>query len=147
MIQNNRILLLLWHLLLLYRDTQMNFEIHSIHWINSRSISENRTSTCYLAFLYSIHWFLSKNLFHLNSIFLISLCTILSTCMCAQSLSGVWPFVIPRTVTQQATLSMEFNRREYWSGLPFPIPGDLPNLGIESASVPFYLTYLIIEET
>ena len=31
-------------------------------------------------------------------------------------------------------LSMEFSRQEYWSGLPFPSPGDLPNLGIESRS-------------
>ena len=32
-----------------------------------------------------------------------------------------------------ALLSMEFSRQEYWSGLPFPIPGDLPDLGIEFA--------------
>ena len=31
----------------------------------------------------------------------------------------------------QASLSMGFSRQEYWSGLPFPSPGDLPNLGIE----------------
>ena len=31
----------------------------------------------------------------------------------------------------QAPLSMEFSRQEYWSGLPFPSPGDLPNPGIE----------------
>ena len=34
-------------------------------------------------------------------------------------------------VAQQAPLSMEFCRQEYWSGLPFPSPGDLPNPGIE----------------
>ena len=34
-------------------------------------------------------------------------------------------------VTHQAPLSMEFSRQEYWSGLPFPSPGDLPNLGIK----------------
>ena len=34
----------------------------------------------------------------------------------------------------QAPLSMEFSRPEYWSGLPFPSPGDLPNSGIEPAS-------------
>ena len=33
------------------------------------------------------------------------------------------------------TLSMEFSRQEYWSGLPFPFPGDLPNPGIEPASL------------
>ena len=37
-------------------------------------------------------------------------------------------------VAYQAPPSMEFSRQEYWSGLPFPSPGDLPNLGIEPAS-------------
>ena len=37
----------------------------------------------------------------------------------------------PWTVTCQAPLSMEFSRPEYWSGLTFPSPGDLPNPGIE----------------
>ena len=37
----------------------------------------------------------------------------------------------PWTVACQAPLSMEFSRQEYWSGLPFPIPGDLPDPGIE----------------
>ena len=36
----------------------------------------------------------------------------------------------PRTVACQATLSMGFSRQEYWSGLPFPSPGDLPNQGL-----------------
>ena len=38
------------------------------------------------------------------------------------------------TVALQAPLSMGFSRQEYWSGLPFPPPGDLPNLGTEPAS-------------
>ena len=38
---------------------------------------------------------------------------------------------IPWTVACQAPLSMRFSRQEYWSGLPFPSPGDLPNPGIE----------------
>ena len=37
----------------------------------------------------------------------------------------------PWTVLHQNPLSLEFSRQEYWSGLPFPSPGDLPNLGIE----------------
>ena len=40
-------------------------------------------------------------------------------------------FVTPWTVARQAPLSMEFSRQEYWSGLPFPSPRDLPNPGIE----------------
>ena len=40
----------------------------------------------------------------------------------------------PMDVACQAPMSMEFSRQEYWSGLPFPSPGDLPNPGIEPGS-------------
>ena len=40
-------------------------------------------------------------------------------------------FATPWTIACQAPLSMEFSRQEYWSGLPFPSSGDLPNPGIE----------------
>ena len=43
-------------------------------------------------------------------------------------------FGIPWTVVYQAYLSMGFSRQEYWSGLPFPSPGDLPDPGIEPRS-------------
>ena len=43
-------------------------------------------------------------------------------------------FVTPQTVAYQASLSMGFSRQEFWSGLPFPSPGDLPNPGIEPGS-------------
>ena len=49
-------------------------------------------------------------------------------------LSHVRLFATPWTVVYQAPLSMEFSRQEYWSGLPFPSPGDLPNLGIKPGS-------------
>ena len=48
--------------------------------------------------------------------------------------SRVQLFVTPWTVAVQASLFMGFPRRESWSGLPFPSPGDLPNPGIEPAS-------------
>ena len=48
-----------------------------------------------------------------------------------KSLSRVQLFVTPWTVAYQASLSMGFSRQEYWSGLPFPSPGDLPEPGIE----------------
>ena len=41
----------------------------------------------------------------------------------------------PWTVVRQAPLYMEFSRQEYWSGLPFPPPGDLPNPGTELSSL------------
>ena len=53
---------------------------------------------------------------------------------CAQSFSCVRLFVTPWTIALQTPLSKGFPRREYWSGLPFPFPGDLPNLGIEPTS-------------
>ena len=46
----------------------------------------------------------------------------------------VRPLVTPWTVALQAPLSMEFFRQEYWSGLPFPSPRDLPDPGIEPMS-------------
>ena len=45
-------------------------------------------------------------------------------------LSCVRLFATPQTVAYQTPLSMGFSRQEYWSGLPFPSPGDLPNPGI-----------------
>ena len=47
-----------------------------------------------------------------------------------KSLSCVWLFATPRTIQ-----SVEFSRPEYWSGQPFPSPGDLPNPGIEPRSL------------
>ena len=49
-------------------------------------------------------------------------------------LSCVQLFVTPWTVSHQAPLSMGFSRQEYWSGLPFPSPGDLPGPGIKPRS-------------
>ena len=43
-------------------------------------------------------------------------------------------FATPWTVAQQAPLSMGFSQQEYWSGLLFPSPGDLPNPGTEPMS-------------
>ena len=49
-------------------------------------------------------------------------------------LSRVLLFATPWTVVYQAPQSMEFSRQEYWSGLPFPSPGHLPDSGIEPGS-------------
>ena len=51
-----------------------------------------------------------------------------------KSLSYVQLFATPWTVTYQVPLSIGFSRQEYWSGLPFPPPGDLPNPGVEPRS-------------
>ena len=49
--------------------------------------------------------------------------------------SHVGLFEVPWTIARQAPLSMGFSRQDYWSELPFPSPGDLPNLGIEHMSL------------
>ena len=53
-------------------------------------------------------------------------------CVCVYSVvfDSLWP---PKTVAHQAPLPMGFPRQEYWSGLPFPSPGDLSDPGIEPA--------------
>ena len=58
-----------------------------------------------------------------------------TVCVCAQSYSHVQLFATPWTVAHQAPLSIEFFRQEYWSGLPFPPAGDLPNPGIKTTSL------------
>ena len=51
-----------------------------------------------------------------------------------ESLSHVRLFATPWTIARQVPLSMEFSRQQYWSGLPFPLPGDLPDPEIEARS-------------
>ena len=51
-----------------------------------------------------------------------------------KTLSRVRLFATPRTVAHQAPPSVGFSRQEYWSGIPFPSPEDLPNPGIELGS-------------
>ena len=55
-------------------------------------------------------------------------------CNCPQLWSRVRLFVTPRTVVRQAPLFRGFSRKEYWNGLPFPPPGDLPDPGNEPTS-------------
>ena len=55
-------------------------------------------------------------------------------CVHAQSLSRIWLFASLWTIARQAALSMGLSRQEYWSGLPFSPPGDLPDPGIKPLS-------------
>ena len=67
--------------------------------------------------------------FHALSIIALFLCSLVCVTQSVVSDSAT-----PRTIAHQAPLSMGFSRQEYWSGLPFPSPGDLPDLGIEPGS-------------
>ena len=49
--------------------------------------------------------------------------------------SHIWLFATLRTIARLAPLSMGFSRQEYWSGLPLPSPGDLPNPAIKPVSL------------
>ena len=54
--------------------------------------------------------------------------------VCVRLLSRARLFATPRTAAHQTPLSVRFSRQGYWSGLPFPSPGDLPNPGIKPGS-------------
>ena len=83
---------------------------------------ESNFCTLFFSFL------LISLLFRINSL-------ISNMCVYAQLLSCVWLLVILWIVACQAPLPMEFSRQEYWSKLPFSNPGDLPDPGIEPASL------------
>ena len=57
------------------------------------------------------------------------------TCVKVLALSLAHLFATMWTVAHQAPLCMEFSRQEYWSGLPFPSAGDVPDPGIELGSI------------
>ena len=65
--------------------------------------------------------------------------------MKVKSLGCVQLFVTPWTVAHQPPLSIGFSRQEYWSGLPFPSPGGLPNPGIKPRSPALEADTLISE--
>ena len=63
-----------------------------------------------------------------------------------KSLSRVRLFATPWAVAHQTPLFMGFSRQEYWSGLPLPSPGDLPNPGIEPRSPTLRADYSAIKK-
>ena len=65
--------------------------------------------------------------------------------MKVKSLSRVRLFATPWSVAYQAPPSMGFSRQEYWSGLPFPSPGDLPDPGVKPWSPAFQADTLTSE--
>ena len=65
--------------------------------------------------------------------------------LCPYSQKSVQVFATPWTVAHQAPLSMRFSRQAYWSGLPCPPPGDLPNPGIKLGSPALWVDSLPAE--
>ena len=62
-------------------------------------------------------------------------CVCVCVCVYVSVLSNIRLLANPQTVGHQAPLSMGFSKQEYWSGLPFPPSGDLPNPGIKLMSL------------
>ena len=92
--------------------------------------------------LSSIPWFgtvdIQQRLIHSLSLFFLPYCSPIPACL-HQLKKKISCLVVsesanPWTVAQQASLSMGFSRKEYWSEWPFPSPGDLPNPGIKPVS-------------
>ena len=70
----------------------------------------------------------SQHMLHMY-MYVMCICACMLSCFsCISLFATLW------TVAHRAPLSMEFPRQEYWSGLPFPSPGNLPDLGIKSRS-------------
>ena len=71
-------------------------------------------------------------------------CRLLLQCMKVKSETDS-EVATPWTAAHQAPLSMDFSRQEYWGGLPFPSPGDLPDPGIEPVSPTLQADSLLTE--
>ena len=97
------------------------------------------TIGCYGPNLYIIKWNLYPSVWnlswlrymhHLEGPCCAGLCVLTQLCPTLCRLKGLWTLIV-----HQDSLSMEISRQEYWNELPFPAPGNLPNPGIEPASL------------
>ena len=108
--------------------------VKSSQGLHSTCFAQDQLLTSYLFFPNSVNSFPCISLFHLhnNNMMQVLLShAIESKSESVSHFSRVWLFAIPWIVAHQAPLSMEFSRQEYWSGLLFSSPEDLPNSGIE----------------
>ena len=88
---------------------------------------------CLWFLIWSLDLDLDFQIFNLATVTKLKLAT--HPFMRAQLLSHVWLFATPWIIAHQAALCpWDFSRQEYWTGFPFPSPGDLPNPGIEPTS-------------
>ena len=72
--------------------------------------------------------------------------TITLCCAVRSPFSRGWLCGTPHTVFCQAPLSIDFSRQEYWSGLPFPSPGDLNDPGVTALET-YFLFFMIFLDT
>ena len=99
---------------------------------------------CQYSFYSLFDWNVLTLVISSDPITVFKLCwTVLSVCGGGGSVAQ--SCLTPWTVARQAALSMEFSRQEYWSGLPFPPPGDLPDPGIKPGSPALQTDSLLTE--
>ena len=98
-------------------------------WATVHGVTKNRSQLKWLGMCSCMHTYM--HIYTYTHIIYIIKC--LYVCV-GHVLSRVWLSAAPWTVALQASLSMEFFRQEYWSELPFPPPGYLPNPRIKPAS-------------
>ena len=97
--------------------------------------------TCFLP-LFNMHqWHFGLGV-GLNQQFFACTHPFLHSCVCVSCFSHVRLSATPWTVACQAPLSVGFSRQEYWSGLSYPLAGDLPDLGTEPAICISYISYI-----
>ena len=86
------------------------------------------------ALFYTLVSLIKDTLFHIDCFITLAsahVCVCVCVCVCVLHCSVMSDSLQPWTVACQAPLLVEFPRQEYWSGLPFPPPGDLPNPGLK----------------
>ena len=93
----------------------------------------------------SLGWRLSLSSAHVPVCVCVCARACVCVCVCTESLQSCLTLATPRTVASKVLLSIGFFRQEYWSGLPFPSPGDLPNSGIQPRSPILQADSLLIE--
>ena len=103
-------------------------EVSHIPWLMVLSwiLRENRVASSHPSLTVTLLCLSSKDTWNYT------VCVCVCVCMfCVLVIKGLYP----GTVAHQASLSMEFSGQEYWSGLPFPSPGDPPNSRIKPESL------------
>ena len=130
----------LWYLfqkLLCYRSNVRSFNVLDLFSVSLFLLQDNGVNILTISY-----WVKNTSKYIIYSIYPlsdISICVCVCVRVCVKwsemkLLSCVRLFATPWTVAYQTSLSMGFSRQEYWSGLPFPSPRDLPNPGVEPGS-------------
>ena len=91
----------------------------------------------HLWILWVLCFYLHCSIYILLIVFICVCCVSVCVCVCTQFLNFDW---LCNSVARQCPLSMRFSRQEYWSGLPFLTPGELPNPGIKSTVILYHCT-------